>query len=78
MLGGDATRAVSELVGLLSRNQLSVVVAANKPAAAAAPPPAAAPSSPSSEPPPAAAYDGVGVFPLVCLMNHSCEQCAEV
>ena len=52
VLGGDATRAVSELVGLLSRNQLSVVVAANKPAAAAAPPPAAAPSSPSSEPPP--------------------------
>ena len=78
VLGGDATRAVSELVGLLSRNQLSVVVAANKPAAAAAAPPAAAPSSPSSEPPPAAAYDGVGVFPLVCLMNHSCEPCAEV
>ena len=64
-------RTIAELLSLVTRNQISVVVERKFPGASTS-----APTSPESTSLPG--YDGSGVFPLTCLMNHSCEPNAEV
>ena len=88
--GVVGARGVAELAGVLARNSLAVAVESSASASAPSSAPASAPASaPSSAPgdastsnasPPhsGARYEGVALFPLTCLMNHSCEPNAEV
>ena len=82
--GVVGARGVAELAGVLARNSLAVAVESSAPSSAPASAPASAPgdastsndASPSAER--GARYEGCGLFPLTCLMNHSCEPNAEV
>ena len=69
-----SARGVGELASLAARNQVSVVVESTN-------------SNPDRDPDSNSrgddaagprAYDGAGLFPLTCLMNHGCEPNAEV
>ena len=68
--GVVSARGVAELAGALVRNYLTVVVES-------APESAPGDASASSHDAPTR-YEGVGLFPLTCLMNHSCEPNVEV
>ena len=68
----SAPRGVAELASLVTRNQVAVVVER------AGVKNCVFPDQSSVLPEQPSAYDGAALFPLTCLMNHSCEPNSEV
>jgi hypothetical protein len=68
----SAPRGVAELASLMTRNQVAVVVER------AGVKNCVFPDQSSVLPEQPSAYDGAALFPLTCLMNHSCEPNSEV